>query len=203
GTMGGAIAIAADGQTVTYTPAADFCGTQERFSYCAALGGGEVDSADVRVLVECVCGDGVTQSNEQCDPGMRCVGGANAGATCTGDAGVCGAGSCDLIAAEACTADCTFEIVCGDGYLRPGEQCDDGNSVSGDGCSSSCVLETVCGNGIVEGAEKCDDGNSVSGDGCSSSCQCPTCGNGLIERDSGTACGGGWITEQCDDGNAI
>ena len=33
--------------------------------------------------------------------------------------------------------------VCGDGYVRLDEQCDDGNVVGGDGCSSICELE-VC-----------------------------------------------------------
>jgi cysteine-rich repeat protein len=33
--------------------------------------------------------------------------------------------------------------ICGNGILESGEQCDDGNRVSGDGCSSSCKLETV------------------------------------------------------------
>jgi cysteine-rich repeat protein len=32
---------------------------------------------------------------------------------------------------------------CGDGQVQPGEQCDDGNTVSGDGCNSQCRLE--CG----------------------------------------------------------
>jgi cysteine-rich repeat protein len=30
---------------------------------------------------------------------------------------------------------------CGDGTINPGEQCDDGNTVSGDGCSSTCTME--------------------------------------------------------------
>jgi cysteine-rich repeat protein len=31
---------------------------------------------------------------------------------------------------------------CGDGYTDAGEQCDDGNLISGDGCSSTCTIET-------------------------------------------------------------
>jgi cysteine-rich repeat protein len=31
--------------------------------------------------------------------------------------------------------------VCGNGVLDPGEQCDDGNRISGDGCSFTCTLE--------------------------------------------------------------
>ncbi len=71
---------------------------------------------------------------------------------------------------------------CGNGILETGEECDDGNTVSGDGCSSTCQIETpppppVCGNGILETGEECDDGNTVDGDGCSCDCkiEVPTC----------------------------
>jgi len=33
-------------------------------------------------------------------------------------------------------------VVCGNGVLEPGEQCDDGNTEDGDGCSSTCKLES-------------------------------------------------------------
>ena len=33
--------------------------------------------------------------------------------------------------------------VCGNGIIETGEQCDDGNTVSGDGCSATCQLEVV------------------------------------------------------------
>jgi len=32
---------------------------------------------------------------------------------------------------------------CGDGIVDPGEQCDDGNNVSGDGCSATCASEAA------------------------------------------------------------
>ena len=68
------------------------------------------------------------------------------------------------------------EPVCGNGTVESGEQCDDGNTVSGDGCSSTCQNESTtpyCGDGIVNGNEQCDDGNNVNGDGCSADCQLP------------------------------
>jgi cysteine-rich repeat protein len=34
---------------------------------------------------------------------------------------------------------------CGDGILDSGEQCDDGNNVSGDGCSATCQTELDAG----------------------------------------------------------
>jgi cysteine-rich repeat protein len=72
----------------------------------------------------------------------------------------------------------SFYDVCGDGEVDEwnGEECDDGNTVSGDLCSSTCTDEDlddyVCGNGILETAndEECDDGNTDSGDGCDSGC---------------------------------
>ena len=66
-------------------------------------------------------------------------------------------------------------ILCGNGILEKGEECDDGNNVNGDGCSAACKVEIpkgpVCGNGVLEIGEQCDDGNTVSGDGCSSTCK--------------------------------
>ncbi len=34
-------------------------------------------------------------------------------------------------------------LVCGDGEPDVGEECDDGNTVSGDGCSATCQFEVV------------------------------------------------------------
>jgi cysteine-rich repeat protein len=87
-------------------------------------------------------------------------------------------------------------VVCGDGVVCPGEECDDGNTEDGDGCSSTCENEPppeepCCGNGVVEEGEQCDDGNTSSDDGCSATCQteddcsCPSDGG----HDGGTCPG--------------
>ncbi len=62
---------------------------------------------------------------------------------------------------------------CGNNAIDRGEDCDDGNSISGDGCSASCLLEgssayytdtsgkmqpSFCGNGILEKGEQCEQG---------------------------------------------
>ena len=52
------------------------------------------------------------------------------------------------------------DLLCGDGIVDAGEQCDDGNAVDGDCCSSSCHLEpstTVCrsSTGVCDPAESC------------------------------------------------
>jgi cysteine-rich repeat protein len=70
---------------------------------------------------------------------------------------------------------------CGDGTLDPGEQCDDGNTVSCDGCSASCRIE-ACGNGRVECAEECDAGplNGQPGSGCDAQCKVVPLPGGLL-----------------------
>ncbi len=82
--------------------------------------------------------------------------------------------------------------VCGNGTVEVGEECDDGNTISGDGCDANCT-RTRCGNGIVtpNTGEQCDDGNTVGGDGCSATCKLE-CGNGVLDPG-----------EQCDDGNRV
>ena len=121
-------------------------------------------------------------------------------------------------------------LVCGNGKLQFGEECDDGNLLNEDGCSDTCQLE-YCGDGVLQGGlgEQCDDGNTNPGDGCDSECYLEVCGNGRLqfgeECDDGnqqngdgcdddvasggnckiTACGNGVLTpvtgEECDDGN--
>lgn len=69
-------------------------------------------------------------------------------------------------------------IICGNGVIEEGEECDDGNQQGGDGCSQSCKVESngqVCGDGIRipndwGSLEDCDDGNLLNGDGCSANC---------------------------------
>lgn len=88
------------------------------------------------------CGDGVQDSNEDCDDGNNMSG-------------------------DGCSADCLLEeSLCGDERLDPGEQCDDGNLNDGDGCSAFCTLEVGCGDGMKLASEECDDGNSEPNDGC-------------------------------------
>jgi cysteine-rich repeat protein len=113
------------------------------------------------------CGDGIQQEGEQCDHG--------------GDS-------------PECDRDCTFAS-CGDSYINPvrGEQCDDGNQISGDGCSASCTLENemaFCGDGIQQPGEECDTGGDSPG--CDGDCTIAFCGDDYINPTRG---------EQCDDGN--
>lgn len=87
--------------------------------------------------------------------------------------------------------DFRWHPMCGNGNLDSGEQCDDGNAISGDGCSAACESE-ACGNGFLDPGEECDDGNELDGDGCSASCTLEECGNGILD-----------FGEECDDGNLL
>jgi cysteine-rich repeat protein len=69
---------------------------------------------------------------------------------------------------------------CGDGTIDPGEQCDDGNTISGDGCSAQCQIEScftcvsqpsVCS--PAPAGTACDDGNACTvGETCDGSGVC-------------------------------
>ncbi len=99
----------------------------------------------------------------------------------------------------------------GDGRLQPGEECDDGNTVSGDGCSSTgkveagylcnvpgnaCSLASLCGNGTAESGELCDNG-ATPGNGCTATCDLALCGNGVFDNRQYPS----FAQEICDDGN--
>ena len=45
--------------------------------------------------------------------------------------------------------------VCGNGVLDRGEECDDGNTVSGDGCSADCTLEDLDHDGVPDREDRC------------------------------------------------
>lgn len=77
--------------------------------------------------------------------------------------------------------------VCGNSKVELGEQCDDGNIISGDGCSATCQTEGgcggncgggYCGDGTINSGEQCDDGakNGTGQSQCTNSCQNTTCG---------------------------
>ena len=90
------------------------------------------------------CGNGIVEEGEECDPGGICEGGAKDGALCWRPTS-CPGGTCVPWERSDCDDDCT-EVECGDGNLneKAGEECDDGNNVSGDGCDANCMFEPSC-----------------------------------------------------------
>lgn len=65
----------------------------------------------------------------------------------------------------------TASTDCGNGFIEPGERCDDGNNYNNDICNNNCEL-TWCGDAIIQSPngkgqmEQCDDGNTYSDDTC-------------------------------------
>ncbi len=108
------------------------------------------------------CGDGIVSTGETCDPPSSCPTSCDDHNSCTTDTMTGSAATCNVSCSHqaitqcvngdgCCPAGCTTKNdsdcapVCGNGVVEAGEQCDDGNKVSGDGCSATCTVESVCG----------------------------------------------------------
>jgi len=73
---------------------------------------------------------------------------------------------------------------CGDGFIDPGEECDDGDGNSDDGACTSDCKAAKCGDGLIqEDVEECDLGldNSDAG-ACTQSCTLARCGDGKVQE---------------------
>jgi hypothetical protein len=98
-----------------------------------------------------LCGNGVVDPGEQCDPpsvGCPFV----CDSTCHTIASVCGDGcvepgeQCDPPQPGVCTPNCTFvPIQCGNGVVDPGEQCDPPTVNPANLAASSCTTSQCCG----------------------------------------------------------
>ncbi|MFI5366231.1 MAG: hypothetical protein ACHQ4J_11460 [Candidatus Binatia bacterium] len=110
----------------------------------------EILAAVNNALTSCpgpaVCGNGITESGEECDDGGTCIGNAKAGQACTSDSecggiaagGVCLDGGTPLnggFVAKQLTA-CTSNADCGIGGT-----CVACKTFGGDGCAANCTLE--------------------------------------------------------------
>lgn len=196
----------------------------------------DCDATPAACLPPGVCGDGKPGVGKSCDDGNTAPG-DGCSATCQIEAPywACAFGSpcvdvrdCSALV-EAGVADggdsgCVAPPkapVCGDGFIDPGEACDDGNLLPNDGCALDCkaveanyacptpgmpcVSTMVCGDGLVTGTEQCDDGNKKENDGCSASCALEPGWACLVPgvSCSAAACGDGFVAgaEECDDHN--
>ncbi len=123
--------------------------------------------------VDCYEGPDGTLGIGQCKGGkQQCMNGAPVGG-CIGQV-LPGTEDCDATASD---EDCDGKVndkgpscVCGDGFLLPGEACDDGNADDTDGCVG--CLSATCGDGFLHaGVEECDDANASDDDACLSTCE--------------------------------
>jgi hypothetical protein len=138
------------------------------------------------------------ENNEHCGLGLECVNGF-----CGGE---------------------PSPTLCGNGWLDPGEACDDGEQNADNGaCRLDCTTQT-CGDGVQGPNELCDEGEQNDdqgacktdctpascgdgqvgpgeqcdgGDDCSPECTLESCGNGTL--DSGEVCDEGGESFDCDD----
>ncbi len=128
-----------------------------------------------------VCGDGVVEGEEACDPG--------ADATCDESCRPrCGNGrlddgeACDDGDANGPSAPCSERCTdsCGDGVVQPHEACDPGPVGEAPGCRSDCT--STCGDGVLDPGEACDAGpaNDDRAGSCTAACTLPACGDGRL-----------------------
>ena len=172
------------GRSLTLHPGAlDHLKNDDPANWCSAtdadlLAGGDFGTPGA-VNSSCtgsVCGDGVVDEGEQCDPGPP-----------QNDA-CCNAGTCQL------QAPCCGNLTC----EEPGENCLDCEIDCGacpcapDCAGKGCNEEDGCGNpcGCPEEAECCDDGSCEADCDCEPDCDAKDCGD--------DGCGG--TCGECDDG---
>lgn len=74
---------------------------------------------------------------------------------------------------------------CGDTFVSPPEQCDDGNLANGDGCSSTCTIESLAGIGTCPGHTL-----SLTGTGATPRKKTLTIDTTGLPSNTGSACGG-------------
>ena len=123
----------------------------------------------------------------------------------------------DLTFTVAMLRDVGWRVMCGNGEVDPGEECDAGpagNTSAADGCRADC-RKPICGDGIKDKTEECDDGDMNSdqrADACRSNCKRSSCGDGVLDQkedcdrgqlnsnDQPNACRMSCTTPYCGDG---
>lgn len=156
--------------------------------------------AVVPTVASAACGDGILESNEECDPGgqKRCNGDP-AGRVCTTGA-QCPSGVNCYYVTTCCKFNCQFVgqgASCSDGNECSGPDiCNNvgqciGDAVDGGSCNdgSICTVNDTCSDGVCSGSlslpAECDDGNPCTTDGC----------------DLNGGCTHTFNTNPCSDGN--
>jgi len=94
------------------------------------------------------CENDAQCTDTDCDNLDGCVGNdyydyADVANSCTASCG-CELNACGSPTITLDDSRCVEPSVCGNGIVESGEECDDGNTISGDGCSATCTLEISC-----------------------------------------------------------
>ena len=97
----------------------------------------DCDDSDCASAGICLCGNGIIDGSELCDgtqiPEFW---------TCQTEGFPGGELKCKGNCLGIDTSGC-LQPRCGDGFVSPGETCDDGNNTAGDGCDAACLVETA------------------------------------------------------------
>ncbi len=167
-----------------------------------------------------VCGNGVLESGETCDPPSSCPNTCDDGETCTSDVMTGSPATCDVscshqtitecVSGDGCcpagcdqTSDADCGAVCDNGVLESGETCDPISS-----CPTDCDDNDVCTTDIMNGSPSTCNvvcGNQpITNCGGAEGC-CPSDCNANNDPDCSPECGNGVVEsgEECDDGNTV
>ncbi|MDI1484418.1 hypothetical protein [Polyangium sp. y55x31] len=115
----------------------------------------------------CICGGGL-EGVQVCNA----AGNGYEACDCGQSSGPGGGGGSGGGGPVTCVEGGSTAVVCGNGTVDPGEECDDGNCVADDECSDKCK-KPYCGDKIVQAGEDCDDGQNEVGDMCPDDCKSP------------------------------
>jgi cysteine-rich repeat protein len=146
-------------------------------------GDGLVDCADPDCASDpfCLCGNGIIEGNEECDDGNN-TDGDGCSSSCTLESPqseICDNGMDDDMdgLVDCLDSDCANDPACGpscgNGFLEPGEACDDGNRDNTDSCpddpsTGGTCQPAACGDGhLYQGVEECDT-TDLDGETCQS-----------------------------------
>ncbi|MFQ5668568.1 MAG: hypothetical protein ACE5I7_19355 [Candidatus Binatia bacterium] len=140
-------------------------------------------ATDTPMPAAAVCGDAIVEAGEDCDDGGTCIGGPNAGTSCTAESDCMGNGVCDIGARIGVS--CASDADCPDG------RCVHCKTFGGDGCAANCTTETDVPFDFVPGVvvKKCVGGPSDGMD-CVNTPQCAP-GECLSQISTGTS--GGFV----------